>query len=242
MFNYPKWVLFTIGIHVSASLISLIIGIISMRTKKGGKNHSKAGKLYFATMMLTCLSGAILLTFRFTIFLLMITILSAYAAFSGKRVLMRKHNKKPALIDWIATIFAGISGLIFIMWGILTISGIVDEQLPAIFSNGVSPIFSILGIGFGWLLLSTVYPDLKAYRHPPADHLWWKYYHMDKMLSSYIALLTAFGVQIARFTLPENLQWIMWMSPGIIGGVFVSRWIRAVKQDDQSKMTMIKKS
>ncbi len=233
MLRYPRWALIGICIHVFAAVLSLLVGIVSMRTKKGGRNHSRAGKVYFWAMMTTCTSAAILLTFRFTIFLMMITILSAYAAFSGKRVLGRKRGQKPAVIDWIATIFAGISGCLFIAWGVVTLLGIFNEQLPGVFSNGVSPVFSMLGIGFGWLLLSSVYPDIQAYRNPPTGRLWWKYYHMDKMLSSYIALMTAFMVQVARFTLPEQQQWIMWIAPGIIGGILTARWIRKTRLQDQ---------
>src|SRR5919205_1053758 len=48
---------------------------------------------------------------------------------------------------------------------------------------------------FGGLLGKQALEDLRGFRRPAEDRNWWWYVHMDRMLTSSIAALTAFLVQ-----------------------------------------------
>ena len=102
----------------------------------------------------------------------------------------------------------------------------VSLQWPGIFNVVFgSQAFSILGIVFGILLLSSVHEDVRVFRQPIADRNWWWYYHMNRILSSYIAAVSAFTVQqiAPRFAL--EIYWVFWVAPGVMGGFGIGYWV-----------------
>ena len=220
-----NWTAPVVVLHVIAAVSAILVGLIPMIARKGGRLHNRAGLTYFWLMMTTCVSGGILLFMHFNFFLAIITLFSGYAAFSGYRVLFRR-TKPAGLIDWIGSLISLMGGLSFVGWGALSLFGIIP---------GLPTIFAMLGIGFGALLVSDAVQDLRAYRNPPTDKRWWFFYHMDRMLGSYIALITALGVQTISPRLPASVAWIAWVAPGVIGGFLISRWIRSYRQQFESQ-------
>ena len=69
------------------------------------------------------------------------------------------------------------------------------------------------------------------FRNPPkADKMWWWYHHMDAMLGSYIAAITAFTVQSGISLAPTwDTAWILWLLPAAIGVPLVNKWIKRYK-------------
>jgi hypothetical protein len=49
--------------------------------------------------------------------------------------------------------------------------------------------------------------------------------NMDHYLSSYIAALTAFMVQVVGRTLPGEVQWVAWVAQGILGTLAIHIWM-----------------
>lgn len=214
----PPWVTITLWIHLASALTTLGSGPLAMITRKGGRNHRLAGKVFFWGMFGIFSSGLVMLLHRFNFFLLIITILSFYGALTGYRVLYRKTAVSPAnLLDKTSAWLALAAGSGFIGWGAVSLLGIMATGMP--------PVFAGLGIGFGFIIANMARMDLVSFKRPSTDKRWWWYYHMDRMLSAYMATVTALAVQTAGYILPDQLQWLAWVTPGLVGTPLISYWI-----------------
>ncbi len=97
-----------------------------------------------------------------------------------------------------------------------------------------APAFPVLGIVFGLALAKDALDDLTSFRRPSRDPLWWWTYHLERMVGSYLAAVTAFMVQNVGPRLPEALEWTVWVMPGVLGGVGVALWMRYYRKKFRS--------
>ncbi len=211
--------------HVAMGVTALLVAPVAMVVRKGGKAHRRWGWVFFWAMLVIFVTALALLAYRPNVFLFIISILSFYAVFSGTRSLRRKRpqrGQKATPLDWFGAAVALVAGAAFVLWGVLPLLGLTAGEFP------VS--FSILGIVFGYFLAQMAVVDLRSFVTPSQDRNWWWYYHMDRMLSGYLAAVTAFMVQNVGPLLPGGLEWTVWVAPGVIGGVLVSRWIAYYKR------------
>ncbi len=207
--------------HVAAGFTALVVAPVAMLTRKGSRVHKRWGRVYFWAMFAIFVTALLVLTVRPNIFLFIISILSFYGAFSGVRSLKRKDpakGQRATWLDWAAALVALAAGGSFIAWGGLTLADLWQTDTPAA--------FSVLGIVFGVVLGKDAWSDLKSFRHPNPDPLWWWTYHLERMVGSYLAAVTAFLVQNVTPLLPESLAWVVWVAPGIVGGFGIALWIR----------------
>jgi len=207
--------------HVEAGVTALVVAPVAMLTQKGGSAHRRWGRVYFWAMFVIFVTALAVLLFRPNVFLFIISILSFYGAFSGVRSLRRRRperGERAARLDWGAASLALLAGVSFIVWGALPLLGLVAGKTPTA--------FSVLGIVFGMVLSKDALDDLKSFRRPNPDPLWWWTYHLERMVGSYLAAVTAFMVQNVAPLLPEALEWTVWVAPGVLGGVGISFWIR----------------
>lgn len=212
-------------IHVFAGFVSLAVGIAAMVTRKGGKPHRRWGRAYMWAMGTIFATALLLLFFRPNIFLFVISILSFYGALTGDRALLRKdaaRGQRPGRIDWIASGIALTAGTGFIAWGGLGMAQVIKANYP--------PSFFILGMVFGFILARDAFADIRQYRRPSTDRQWWIYYHIERMLGSYIAAVTAFMVQNVGRHMPVELGWIAWVAPAMIGLPGIAYWIRTYRK------------
>ncbi len=91
----------TVVLHVAAGFVALVMAPIAMWTQKGGKQHRRWGKVYFWAMFVIFVTALALVYFRPNFFLLMISFLSFYCAFSGYRALFRKRPGQATWLDWL---------------------------------------------------------------------------------------------------------------------------------------------
>ena len=211
--------------HVAAGTTALVVAPVAMVVRKGGKAHRRWGLVFFWAMFVIFVSAVALLAFRPNLFLFIISVLSFYAVFSGTRSLRRKRPERgqsAAWLDWFGAAVALLAGLSFILWGTLPLLGLTSSDVPLS--------FSILGVVFGFFLTQMAWTDLRSFVIPSQDRNWWWFYHMDRMLSGYLAAVTAFMVQNVGPLLPESLEWTVWAAPGVIGGFFVGKWIGHYKR------------
>jgi len=209
-----------ITLHVLAGITALFVAPAAMIVHKGGTAHRRWGKVYFWAMFAICVSAVGMLFFRFNPFLAGVTALSFYSALTGYRVLYRKRALAGAapLFDRMAAWMALAAGVGLAGWGI---NALITP--PA----GVGLTFAILPIVFGLFVFSQGMTDLRLFAAPAVDRQWWWTYHMERMLGAYIATVTAFLVQTVAPRLPDfGFVWIVWVAPGVIGGVLIGRWIR----------------
>jgi hypothetical protein len=218
--------------HVLAAIFSLIVAPLVMSVKKGGRVHRQWGKAYFWGMFVTNIIALILLFYRYNVFLMGVTFLSFYGAITGYRVIYRKQSKTGRGVTWFDWGAAGvviIAGIYLLTSGILAMLGYT--RFIGIPSGGnVSFVFILLPLVFGIIITGNGWQDIQQFRQPITDRNWWWYYHMDRMLSSYIGLLTAFMVQQVGPRMSQNIAWIVWIAPAVIGTILISRWIGSYKQ------------
>jgi hypothetical protein len=217
-------------VHVVGALFSLVLAPVAMITRKGSTTHRQWGKAYFWGMFLTNATALILLAWRFNVFLLGVTILSFYAALSGYRVLYRKRPLQghgPTRFDWASAGVALAAGVMLVAWGVLTALGVTQAWIPG---GGSQIIFVVLPIVFGLLIANDANTDLRMFRAPSTDPHWWWYYHMERMLGSYVALWTALMVQQVGPRLPFSIQWVVWVAPAAVGTVAIAYWIRRYRR------------
>ncbi|WP_273568822.1 hypothetical protein [Maribacter halichondriae] len=165
-----------ISIHVVTGLIALMLGITALSTLKGGKAHRKSGSffLYFLTIVVvTGLFGVLI--FEVNQFLMVITILSGYNAYSGIRVLQNKTNQVNRQ-DILVALLSVSSGIYFLYY----MKSIGMVWSPTIIYATLSALFLVIAY------------DLLRYLIPKDNYKnLWLYEHIYKMVSAFTALLAA---------------------------------------------------
>jgi hypothetical protein len=79
--------------------------------------------------------------------------------------------------------------------------------------------FAILGGVLGWR-------QLRFFRRPPATKMDWWYAHMTNMLVACISTVTAFAVvNASRLGLGDHTL-VVWLAPGVLGGIGITVWVR----------------
>lgn len=203
--------------HVVAGFVSLVTGILaSFIGRKGGKLHRRVGKIFFWSMFWIFISALLIISFvRFNPFLLVIAVFSFYLAFAGVRVLSIKKTMKAAPIDWAAAVITMVFGLAMVIMG-----------LNDLFKSDWSSAYGYLCLFFGFFTLQTGWTNFRTFRNlHKAEKMWWWLAHLGSMSGSFIASITAFLVLNGRiFDLPNNLGWIPWILPALIGVPLSTYW------------------
>lgn len=214
--------------HIIAGAAILVFGTYALATKPGGKTHRVVGKIFFWSMAWIFLSTIYMVSaIRFNLFLLIIGIFSFYLSFSAYRVLYRKKKERVLWIDWtgaILTVLAGIVMMGLAIW-------IWQQQ-------GIGPAVYLCAI-FGFFTVQVAWRDIRVFRTGSLDHpMWWLYQHMSGMGGAYIAGITAFLVQASARWFPTwDGQWIIWIIPGVLGGILLSRYIGSYRKKHQKALS-----
>lgn len=225
--DYLSNVHFTlIAVHVSLALTALVLGPVPMLIRKGGLNHRWVGRIYFWSMVISLLVAAVLLFFRFNVFLAGITALSLNSVVTGTRALARKRpeNHRHRWFDWGFAAIMLVAGIALLSYGVLTGLGFVALAIPS--GSSLYLVLTILPIVFGISIILDASKDLRSLHRPSTDRNWWWYYHMERMLGSYVALVTALMVQQVGPRMPLSLTWVVWIAPAVIGTPLIARWIK----------------
>ncbi len=165
-----------IGIHVISGMIALMLGITALSTLKGGKAHRKSGMLFLCFLTIVVVTGLFgVLIFEVNQFLLVITILSGYNAYSGIRVLHNKTNQVNRQ-DILVALLSASSGIYFLYY----MKSIGMVWSPTIIYATLSALFLVIAY------------DLLRYLIPKDNYKnLWLYEHIYKMISAFTALLAA---------------------------------------------------
>lgn len=176
MENIEFWHKANIFVHVASGLIALMLGITALSTIKGGKAHRKSGKLFLFFLTIVVVTGLFgVLIFEVNQFLLVITVLSGYNAYSGMRVLKNKTNKINRQ-DILVALFAASTGIYFLYY----MKSIGMFWSPVIIYSTLGALFSLILYDFlRYLIPSEKYGNL------------WLYEHIYKMVAAFTALLAA---------------------------------------------------
>jgi len=167
-----------IAIHVAAGSLALIIGLIAIISSKGKKLHRLIGRIFLILMSIVIITGLIgVFVFGRNTFLLVITVLSGYLAFSGYRAIKTKSNN-PNPIDIGICLLSLISVLYFLYY----FNSIGMIWSPVIIYSTVGYLFFIITYDLGRYFIPTkIYANL------------WIYEHILKMVGAFSGLLSAFS-------------------------------------------------
>lgn len=166
-----------IVVHILAGSLALMMGFIALIVNKRQKIHSQMGRLFLYLMAVVILTGLIgVFVFGRNTFLLVITVLSGYTAFSGYRVLKAKSNQLKYL-----DVLMALTALVSVSYFLYYFKSIGMMWSPVIIYSTV-----------GYLFLMVAY-DLLRYLIPTKRYgQLWLYEHVLKMVSAFSGLLSAF--------------------------------------------------
>lgn len=207
--------------HVIGGFSSLTLGIlIAILPKKGNKLHKKMGHIYFYGMTTVFVSAVLLVSFiKWNAFLFAIAVFSFYLCYSGFRAIRLRKQKGPALIDWIVAGLAITVGIGLFIYGLL-----IFYQVQSFHVLG------LLCLIFGFFTAFSAIQDVHTKMSPHKSKDWWLRQHISGMMGSLIAATTAFSVQNLNFLIPgQNMDWLLWLLPTVIGTPFISVQIANLK-------------
>lgn len=205
-----KLIRFLVYVHATFGGIALLAGLFALIAKKGKAIHKKSGLLFFYSMLVSAFIALVvaMLPNHFNPFLFAIGIFSSYFLLSGYRSIKFKQNTHNYIPDKIIAIAILATGLYMIVWPIIT-----KHQI-----NIVLLVFGSMSIAFG-------ISDLLAFRDTSQLKKRWLKMHLGKMTGGYISAVSAFFV--VNNVLPGVWNWF---TPGIIGSIYISYWMRKIKK------------
>ncbi len=166
-----------ISIHVISGSLAMIMSIIAMASLKGGKTHKRSGLLFLFLIAIVINTGLVgIFIFKVNTFLLVLTLLSGYQAFSGYRILANKTSI-PKTLDIGVAVLALSSGVFYLFYA----KSIEMLWAPVVIYSTLAALFLIIAYDF----LRYFLPKDKFKNR-------WLYEHIYKMVASFTALLAAF--------------------------------------------------
>jgi uncharacterized membrane protein len=220
--NWPIYLRVLLGLHITFGVIAFICAPVALATVKGGKKHRLWGRVYFWGMAGVAVT-ALILSFALPIwFLAMVAVFSFYSAFAGYRVLSLKdmyQGGRPKFIDWAAAAITIASSLLLLVMGFVR---------PVMMAVGVITVFdhkvSIVSVVFGIIGIRMGTGSIAGFLKRPTHKMFWWFDHMQGMMGSYIAAMTAFSaVNLTRWFGPA---WWVWLWPTIVGVPCIVVWTR----------------
>lgn len=194
---------------------------IPLLSAKGGNVHVRAGWFYVVMMIGVGLTSFVITPWR--------------AFFDSERTSSTQASAFFLFFIAAFTLSSLWYGLIVLKFkGRTSPSRALSHILPPMILVLLGLATQIFGFFFGnWLLLifpllahTTAKMQLNYWLNTPTTKRHWWYAHMEGMVIASIATLTAFLVTaVPRMsTHPIAHSPVIWIAPGIVGGIFLSRW------------------
>ncbi len=203
-----------IYVHAFLGGVGLLTGAVSIAVRKGGVLHTKSGKIFSVSMIGSALISLFVARMpnHENLFLFLIGIFTIYLVLSGNRALTFKlKTKQQANVTDKMISGTMLAGSIFmILYGVFAIVKEIPNNVLFLFFGGVGLFMTI--------------SDFKTFSTFKESKNAWLRSHIGRMVGALIASVTAFMVAGLDF---KNL--IAWLSPTIIGTLYIAYWSRKVK-------------
>lgn len=217
--------------HVTAGTVALILGLVAMFAKKGGRLHNRVGRVYIWCMTYVALSAVLLFIVQpFTLsrlFLSGIAVFSFYLSTTGYRGAKQRKVGFTQFDHWLTYSTLVVSSGMILCGIYLTWQAI--------------SVLSILFSFFGCLTMVFAMQDFFQFGKP-VEKMHWFFQHLTRMSGSYIAALTAFLVNTnlrVPHGAPAWFSLIPWIAPSVIGGMLIGRTVRYYKIKFAGKKQMV---
>jgi len=195
-------------IHVVCGGASLLLGLYILLAKKGTQRHKLVGNIYFYSMLLAALLALAMSYLHPSYFLFIIGVFTSYMLITGKRYLKKKKTDDVTPVDWLLIFLMLIFGAAFIVLGSYKILH--------------SEYFGIVLLVFGSISLLFVYQDYINFKGRSRIKNFWLTTHIQRMIGSYIASVTAFLV-VNNTILPGIIAWLL---PTFLFVPLIIKWSR----------------
>ena len=205
------------SVHVAAGAVTLAALGIALLSGKGGVLHRRAGWVYVAAIGVSVATSWILGVIRLldddrsndanAFVMAFLGLLTANAVFAGLRVLRVKDRVGPHTnpLDVGSSVVLGLASLAvggYTLW------------------HG-SPVFTALAAVGAFRAID----QLRYWRRSPDAGMHWRDEHLANMMTSGIAALTAFLLNVFARSSP-----LLWLAPGVVGGVAIILWQRSYRR------------
>jgi hypothetical protein len=192
-------------LHIIGGFIALITGFIASVTKKGGKRHRQAGRVYFWGMTIVFVTAVVIGAARGKWFLFMVGFFSYYLVVRGYRILFLKKlgaGQRAGWLDWSIVLIATMFGASLVVWSL------------SLWPNGLA----IVALVFGIICLLFSAKDIHLFVKGPKRKTHWIFGHISSMGAGYVATWTAFVVTNVHFLPPVAV----WLAPTVIGTICIA--------------------
>jgi len=188
--------------HIVSGHVALILGVYIMIATKGTKQHRLAGRIFYYSMCVICISAIYISIVKNYPHLLHIGIFAFYQNYAGRRAIQNK-SLRFNLSDWM-------------IWALSMVNGV--GMLLSL--NIVLMVFGGISLSMSVTSLMQTIQILKG-NSPPAKA--WLAKHIGMMVGAYISTITAFIVVNISTT---GVWWILWLLPTIILVPLIVFWTR----------------
>jgi uncharacterized membrane protein len=194
-------------IHVITGMCALIIGAIVLTLKKGNKQHRLIGNLFYYCMLSAALISMPMAVLHPNYFLFIVGVFTTYMLLSGRRYLKIKTEKDVLKSDWLLVVIMLIFGFVFIILGVYNLI------------YGLT--FGFVFLVFGLISLGFVRKDYLNYTGKSKIKNFGLLSHIQRMVGSYIASVTAFIVVNNHGFVADILAWLL---PTLILTPLIFKW------------------
>lgn len=193
-------------LHAAAGMVALVVAPVAMVVKKGANWHRLAGKTFFFSMAIVCISSVIMAVLEPNdLWLALLAVFSFHMCASGYRALYLKklhQGLRPQRID---LLLHGVAGLVnggLLIWGLShMLMGVKDRR-------------ALLFTVFGAIGMFMVFRYINEFYKRKHDRREWFYGHITGFFGGYIATLSAFSAVNLHMVHP---MWLRWLWPTILG-------------------------
>jgi hypothetical protein len=232
--DWPGYLRGLLALHIACGVVAFVCAPVALAVAKGGKTHRRWGKIYFWAMAGVA-ATALILSFALPIFFLaMVAVFSFYSAFAAYRILYLKDMYKggrPKAIDWAAAVVTILSSFLLLMMGFLK---------PHVMGVGVIQVaghtVSIVSIVFGLIGMRLAQVSILQFFKAPGEKMFWWFGHLQGMIGSYIAAMTAFSA--VNLSHRFGAVWWVWLWPTIVGVPAIALWTAYYKKKFSPKPKM----
>ena len=200
-----------LALHIVCGATGLISGTVNIVRKKGGKNHKATGNVFLYSMLVAGSSALFLSVVKENYFLFIVGIFTVYMTGTGRRYLLFKNKeRKPNWIDYLLSYGMLATALVFAAMG--TYKLIHHDN------------FGIVFLVFGVIAFRFAMVDIKNYSGKHSFRNYWLIGHLQRMMGSYIAALTAFLVVNSKYLPPQMPAYVAWLFPTVVVVPLIFKW------------------
>jgi uncharacterized membrane protein len=194
-------------VHIACGATSLLLGLFILLSKKGTSIHKRVGIIYYYCMLTAALISFPMSYLHSNYFLFIIGVFTSYLLLTGKRSLKKKEVSDAQNMDWALTIVMLIFGVLFIVFGSYKLTH--------------ADYFGIVFLVFGSISIFFVCQDKRNFTGKSRYKNYWLTTHIQRMVASYIATVTAFLV-VNNKALPDTIAWLL---PTVLLVPLIVKWM-----------------